>query len=86
MKKGSENFKESSILKVADGLHKKGIKIRIYEPLIDNNDLFPEYELYNDFKKFDEDCDLIITNRMIPNYQNQIQKYFVETYIMRIKV
>ena len=60
MKKGSENFKESSILKVADGLHKKGIKIRIYEPLVDNNDLFPEYELYNDFKKFDEDCDLII--------------------------
>ena len=63
MKKGSENFKESSILKVADGLHKKGIKIRIYEPLVDNNDLFPEYELYNDFKKFDEDCDLIIANR-----------------------
>lgn len=70
MKKGSENFKESSILKVADGLHKKGIKIRIYEPLIDNNDLFPEYELYNDFKKFDEDCDLIITNR----YDSELSK------------
>ena len=70
MKKGSENFKESSILKVADGLHKKGIKIRIYEPLIDNNDLFPEYELYNDFKKFNEDCDLIITNR----YDSELSK------------
>lgn len=70
MKKGSENFKESSILKVADGLHKKGIKIRVYEPLIGNNDLFPEYELYNDFKKFDEDCDLIISNR----YDSELSK------------
>ena len=70
MKKGSENFKESSILKVVDGLHKKGIKIRIYEPLIDSDDLFPEYELYNDFKKFDEDCDLIITNR----YDSELSK------------
>lgn len=70
MKKGSENFKESSILKVVDELHKKGIKIRIYEPLIDNDDLFPEYELYNDFKKFDEDCDLIITNR----YDSELSK------------
>ena len=63
MKKGLKILKNPLFLKVADGLHKKGIKIRIYEPLIDNNDLFPEYELYNDFKKFDEDCDLIITNR-----------------------
>ena len=80
MKKGSENFKESSILKVADGLHKKGIKIRIYEPLIDNNDLFPEYELYNDFKKFDEDCDLYVTvmidTFMKPKYFKSLGRFF----------
>ncbi len=76
MKKGSENFKESSILEVIDGLYKKGIKIKIYEPLIDNNDLFPEYELYNDFKKFDKDCDLIITNRYDSELSNSNTKIF----------
>lgn len=62
MKKGSDNFRESSIYYVLDNLKKNNIDLIIYEPKY-SKELFEKIPVTTDLEKFKEECDLILTNR-----------------------
>lgn len=62
MKSGSDNFRDASVLDILRDLYKKDIRIKIFEPMIDEN-YFECFEIENDIEKFKSDSDLIILNR-----------------------
>ena len=63
MKEGSDNFRESSIQEVIRLIALAGIKVIIYEPLV-NDDSFDKFEVLNDFKSFSKQSDIILANRI----------------------
>ena len=64
MKKGSDNFRESSIIDIIKSLKKFGKNVFIYEPLItDKNKIFG-CEIINNFEIFEKKVSLIVTNRI----------------------
>ena len=63
MKEGSDNFRESSIQDVIKLIASKGLKVIIYEPLI-KKESFIGFEVVNDFEKFSNKAEIILTNRM----------------------
>ena len=62
MKAGSDNFRESAIIAIMNGLLQRRIKVIVYEPLLESQSL--DYDLVEDFEQFVNRCDLIVTNRM----------------------
>lgn len=63
MKSNSDNFRQSSIQDIIEGLRKSGIEIIVYEPLLASSKTFYNYKVINDLKVFKEMSDTIITNR-----------------------
>ena len=63
MKEGSDNFRESSIQEIAKLIAIKGIKVIIFEPLV-NDVCFNEFEIVNDFEEFSKQSEVILANRM----------------------
>ena len=63
MKKGSDNFKESAIFDIANALIQKNVNVIIFEPYI-NEKTYNNFKCYSSLKKFINDSDLIIANRL----------------------
>ena len=63
MKSGSDNFRQSSIQGIIKRLNEKGVKVVIFEPMLENGTEFYGNEVVNDFDKFKESCDVILANR-----------------------
>ena len=63
MKKGSDNFKESAIFDIANALSQKNVNVIIFEPYI-NEKTYNNFKCYSSLKKFINDSDLIIANRL----------------------
>lgn len=63
MKRGSDNFRQSSVLDVIKRLKTKAIKLLIYEPMLGNELLFDGNEVINDLERFKRISDYIIANR-----------------------
>ena len=72
MKEGSDNFRESSVQDVIRLITLKGIKVIIFEPLVED-DSFLDLEVVNDFEKFSKQSEIILANRM-NNALNSIRK------------
>ena len=63
MKKSSDNFRDSSVQKVMYRLRDMGVKVIIYEPLIQGKS-FDDFEVVNKLEEFKNISDIIIANRM----------------------
>ena len=63
MKSGSDNYRESAIHGIIKRVKAKGIKVIIYEPVIEEADFF-NTKVVKDLDEFKKLSDLIVTNRM----------------------
>ena len=63
MKANSDNYRESSIIDVLNILNERGFRTIIYDPLISGKSLW-KHEVITDLKRFKEDSEIILTNRI----------------------
>jgi len=75
MKEGSDNFRESSIQEVIKEISAKGVKVIIYEPLV-NDKSFKGFKVLSDFKLFLKQSNIILANRMSRELSSISHKVF----------
>ena len=63
MKAGSDNFRQSSIIDVMDVIHNRDVEVIIYEPTLSDS-LFEGLEIVNDLRRFKNESEVIIANRV----------------------
>ena len=81
MKKDSDNFRESSVYDILNGLSTNKINTLIYEPIIETNS-YKGFKVEKDINKFKNDCDLIIANRFDNELHNVKDKLFSRDIFM----
>ncbi|MBQ6475233.1 MAG: nucleotide sugar dehydrogenase [Clostridia bacterium] len=69
MKTGSDNFRDSAILRVIEKLCAEGIRVCVYEPTLTDGQMTGDLRIEEDFDAFCENCDLIIANRSEPELE-----------------
>ena len=75
MKADSDNFRESAVHDVLQGLAEKGIKIIIYEPTLDEK-IYMVHPVESSLQKFKSSADLIIVNRMVSMFSDVMEKIY----------
>lgn len=73
-KKDSDNFRDSAMFNIIEGLKKSGVNVIIFdESLYLNN--FEGIKVYEDFEKFKNECDIIVANRKDKRVENLTNLY-----------
>lgn len=75
MKADSDNFRESAVHDVLQGMADQGIKIIIYEPTLDVSK-YLGHPVESNLQKFKSRSDLIIVNRMVPMFSDVMEKIY----------
>lgn len=75
MKKGSDNFRASSIQGVMKRVKAKGVTMVVYEPTLSEPTFF-ESEVQNDLVAFKSECDLVIANRWNADLTDIVDKVY----------
>lgn len=75
MKEGADNFRFSAILGIINRVKAKGIKVYIYEPLLDSLE-FSESRVITELNEFKNMCDLIVVNRVSKDLKDVEEKCF----------
>ncbi|ENW95315.1 nucleotide sugar dehydrogenase [Acinetobacter sp. NIPH 298] len=75
MKADSDNFRESAVHDVLQGLAEQGINIVIYEPTLDVKE-YLGHPIESSLQKFKSKSDLIIVNRMVPMFSDVMEKIY----------
>ena len=71
----SDNFRESAVLDIMETLIDEGIKVIIYEPLLDDIELM-NAEIVNDLDSFKSKSDLVLANRKHTDLKDISDKVF----------
>jgi len=75
MKEGSDNWRESSLLNVANILIESKVKVFVYEPLMSPLDVDRSIKFVDTLESLDQQVDLILANRMdekILKYESKV--------------
>ncbi|MEY2961340.1 MAG: hypothetical protein RLZ60_1170 [Pseudomonadota bacterium] len=75
MKAGSDNYRQSSVQGIMKRVKAKGIKVVVYEPVLDAPDFFGSEVIHN-LTAFKDQCDVIIANRMTDDIRDVADKVF----------
>lgn len=75
MKKGSDNFRSSSIHEIIDIIREHGIEIIIYEPALKQNK-FKNFRVVNRLNEFKCSVDIILANRKSKELMDVVEKLY----------
>ena len=82
MKSNSDNFRASAIQDIMKKIRAEDIKVVIYEPTIFSSE-YEKYPVINDLKKFKDECDIIVANRLNEELQDIKQKIYTRDLYSR---
>ena len=76
MKLNSNNYRTSSIIGIIERLKDKGMKILVFEPLLQEHKFLNDAEIITDLEEFKQRSDLIVTNRKSKDLDDVESKLF----------
>ena len=75
MKEGSDNFRESAVMDIIDKFLKRNIKVFVYEPFLNENDLTNIVKVET-IDELINNSDIILANRMSDDLESVKHKVY----------